>query len=896
MNRLIIVTLLFCRVLCFGQNVGNTPLYNLGKTSLYGKGGNLNKVHMSWLDSSGVGTRAMTSFETPRVKFPRFKLRNNANITGYLLWLKGDSLQVSPKDSLRLPYTNIIGLSSIYIPIFGTDSLDGSLLIRKSRTFSQYGYQFLTNDSIPVEYDANVGVGHDTISGSDFAYLFGQVGDYGSTIQATGNISGAYAVVYANGVSGLNQTYFLHDRSVFYKRDDYQYDLRSEYTDRTKTDWGNVKQYADSVSDLVKTGTAGGDLTGNYPDPTVAILLGSALPSNSTGKLSSTGGAPATWYFDNTQYCPATTGSSILYGDGVGGTLNVTIGTGLSFSSGTLSATGGGGTIDSVLNLNIALARLTGHTLQIPTLSGLGGVGTSRTLTINGSAQDLSANRTWTVGDALVANPLSQFANTTSAQLRGVLSDETGTGIAYFQGGDIGTPSGGVADNLTGTASGLISGNVITNANLTGDVTSIGNATTIGNLKVVNGMIANSTIDLSTKVTGSTPIVNGGTAGTTAATARANLNIDKKTTVADANYSILSTDKLVVTNAAFTASRTWTLPASSSVNAGQAMVVIDFISTVTSTNTLVIAVQSGEKINNITNGTETITSAGGARILYSNGVDGWASDQGVVRLNAAQTLTNKTLTSPSIGTSANFGYATASTIAGFDGSGNLISMATGTYPNFTEFSYLKGVGSPITTLLADKASLTGTNSFSGANTFTGGVTINTSNMTFGDGINIAIGSTSGIKIGLNTSDKVGFLGQTPATRQGNATDLGTVLSTFGFRLSGGSYPITTNGNVSFTGSMSISYAAKTANYTVLAGDHLINCTANSFTVTLPTAVGISGKLYEICNSGGGTITIATTSSQTFTNVATTPTTLTLLTAAGKCIKVVADGANYLQLY
>lgn len=53
-------------------------------------------------------------------------------------------------------------------------------------------------------------------------------------------------------------------------------------------------------------------------------------------------------------------------------------------------------------------------------------------------------------GDALVANPLSQFAATTSAQLRGVLSDETGTGLAYFQGGDLGTPSGGVLTNATG--------------------------------------------------------------------------------------------------------------------------------------------------------------------------------------------------------------------------------------------------------------------------------------------------------------------------------------------------------------------------------------------------------------------------------------------------------------
>lgn len=35
-------------------------------------------------------------------------------------------------------------------------------------------------------------------------------------------------------------------------------------------------------------------------------------------------------------------------------------------------------------------------------------------------------------GDALTANPLSQFAATTSAQLAGVLSDETGSGPAVF--------------------------------------------------------------------------------------------------------------------------------------------------------------------------------------------------------------------------------------------------------------------------------------------------------------------------------------------------------------------------------------------------------------------------------------------------------------------------------
>lgn len=43
-----------------------------------------------------------------------------------------------------------------------------------------------------------------------------------------------------------------------------------------------------------------------------------------------------------------TTGTSILYGNGTGGFSNVTIGTGVSFAGGTLSATGTGGTVTGV--------------------------------------------------------------------------------------------------------------------------------------------------------------------------------------------------------------------------------------------------------------------------------------------------------------------------------------------------------------------------------------------------------------------------------------------------------------------------------------------------------------------------------------------------------------------
>lgn len=59
-------------------------------------------------------------------------------------------------------------------------------------------------------------------------------------------------------------------------------------------------------------------------------------------------------------------------------------------------------------------------------------------------------------GDALTTNPLSQFAATTSAQLAGVISDETGSGALVFATSAtlvtpaLGTPASGVLTNATG--------------------------------------------------------------------------------------------------------------------------------------------------------------------------------------------------------------------------------------------------------------------------------------------------------------------------------------------------------------------------------------------------------------------------------------------------------------
>ena len=100
-------------------------------------------------------------------------------------------------------------------------------------------------------------------------------------------------------------------------------------------------------------------------------------------------------------------------------------------------------------------------------------------------------------------------------------------------------------------------------------------------------------------------------------------------------------------------------------------------------------------------------------------------------------------------------------------------------------------------------------------------------------------------------------------------------------------------NLGVQGSFATAYRAITALRTLDATDYTIDCTANTFTVTLPTAVSITGRIYTIVNSGAGVITIATTSSQTFTNVVATPTTLTL--SAVGTYQVQSTGANWVVL-
>jgi len=161
---------------------------------------------------------------------------------------------------------------------------------------------------------------------------------------------------------------------------------------------------------------------------TPAITLSTTI----TGVLKGNGTAISA-AVSGTDYAPATSGTSILYGNGSGGFSNVTIGSGVSFAGGTLSATGAGGTVTSV--------NASGGSTGL-TFSG-GPITTSGTLTLAGTlavANGGTGQTSYTDGQLLIGN--SSGNTLTKATLT------AGTGISITNaGGSITITAASAGDN-----------------------------------------------------------------------------------------------------------------------------------------------------------------------------------------------------------------------------------------------------------------------------------------------------------------------------------------------------------------------------------------------------------------------------------------------------------------
>ncbi|NDI17848.1 MAG: hypothetical protein EBY83_07810, partial [Verrucomicrobia bacterium] len=180
-----------------------------------------------------------------------------------------------------------------------------------------------------------------------------------------------------------------------------------------------------------------------------------------------------------TDYAPATSGTSILYGNGTGGFSNVAIGSGVSFAGGALSATGSGGTVTSVAASVPAFLSVSGSPVTTTGTLAISYSGTALPIANGGTGQT-------TASAAITALTGTQ---TSGYYLR---SNGTDAVLAAIVAGDVPT----LNQNTTGTAS---------------------------------------------NVTGTVAVANGGTGATVAATARANLSAAKSGANTDITSVTLTT-------------------------------------------------------------------------------------------------------------------------------------------------------------------------------------------------------------------------------------------------------------------------------------------------------------------------------------------------------------------
>jgi hypothetical protein len=103
--------------------------------------------------------------------------------------------------------------------------------------------------------------------------------------------------------------------------------------------------------------------------------------------------------------------------------------------------------------------------------------------------------------------------------------------------------------------------------------------------------------------------------------------------------------------------------------------------------------------------------------------------------------------------------------------------------------------------------------------------------------------------------------------------------------------VNTSGTFKSNGLIS-NIVSKTSAYSALTSDEIVivDAITSAFTITLPTAVGVTGQIYTIkrINSGGNAVTVGTTSLQTIDGATTYA-----LSAQYKYLKVASDGANWI---
>jgi hypothetical protein len=550
------------------------------------------------------------------------------------------------------------------------------------------------------------------------------------------------------------------------------------------------------------------------------------------------------------------------------GSLSVAVGSGLTYSSSTgqfgtsaipnsqlANSTIGIGS--SSVALGSSITALAGLSSVTATTIYAGTLGTANSVYLDSSAgavtfegatanafvtkivvTDPTATRTVTLQDltgtvALSTNNLSFFSSTTSAQLAGVLSDETGTGVAVFNvSPSLTTPTiGSAGANFSGSTSGTTA--LAASATASGTLTlPAATDTLIG--KATTDTLTNKTFD--TAGTGNSFRING--TSITAVTGTGSVVLATLPTFGATGINFSgSTSGTTTVLASATASGSLTLPAATDTLIGKA-------TTDTLTNKTFDTAGTGNSFK--INGTAITAVTGTGSVVLATlptfgntGVNFSGSTSGTTTLLASATASGS-LTLPAA-TDTLIGKATTDTLTNktFDtaGAGNSFKI------NGTAITAVTGTGSVV---LATSPSLTTPSLGVASATTINKVTITApatgSTLTIADGKTLTVSNTmtltatDGSTINFGTGGTFAYVGSNNAFTGAN-----TFTNTTGqtFRQTSTQDGIILNGRAGGTNSYAVTFTPTTltANRTLTIPDETATLASQDFATAIAIALG-----------------------------------------------------------